>query len=81
MNEFRVYQNNSEIPTTVYVDGVGTVSIKMTSTDKKLYAERFNVVRLAIGEMYSTDITDKSRGELLYGGYFTAITNSLNSIS
>ncbi len=80
VNEFRDYKGYSWIPSTVFVPGVGTINTKMSSSDRKLYAERFNAVREAIGNLYSTGITDKSRGDKVYGHYFITLQDSLNSI-
>lgn len=52
---------------------------KMSSSDKRLTAARFNSLRHNIGTHYSTGITDVYRGDTIYGWYFTTLANCLNS--
>lgn len=52
---------------------------KMSSSDKRLTATRFNSLRHNIGTHYSTGITDVYRGDTIYGWYFTTLANCLNS--
>ena len=54
-------------------------STKMSSSDKTLTAARFNALRWNIGRHYSTDITDRSKGQQVLGSYFTTLTDALNS--
>ena len=51
----------------------------MTASDKEMTAARFNAVRFNIGARSSTGIQPVSRGDIIYGRYFTALTNSLNT--
>lgn len=55
-------------------------SAKMTSSDKKLTASKFNTVRFAIGSMRATGINNVSTGDIVYGSYFTTLSNSLNNV-
>lgn len=81
VNEFRRYKGcEDDIPATVNVPDIGTVNTKMSSADKTLYAERFNVVRKCIDDMSSTGIGDKQRGDKVNGDYFITMSNSLKSI-
>lgn len=59
----------------------GISSAKMNSSDKILYAWKFNGVRSAIGSMSSTGITEKKKGDNVLGSYFTVMSNSLNAIN
>lgn len=52
----------------------------MTSSDKVLTAVRFNSFRYNIGSLYSTGITDVSKGDIIYGSYFITLTDCLNSL-
>lgn len=54
---------------------------KMSSSDKALSADRFNKLLTAVNAMASTGITNRSAGQLVYGSYFTTITNALNNIT
>ena len=54
-------------------------STKMSPSDKVLTAKRFNALRWNIGRKYSTDITDRSKGQQVLGSYFTTLTDALNS--
>lgn len=54
-------------------------STKMTSSDKVLTAARFNSLRWNIGLHSSTGISDRSKGDIVYGNYFTKLTSALNS--
>ena len=76
INLVRVYKGYSPIVN----DSAGR-TVKMTSNDKTLYATRLNAVRLGIGEINSTGITDKVTGDTLYGSYFVTLCNKLNEIS
>lgn len=58
---------------------LSAASTKMSSSDKTLTAARFNSLRYNIGLRYSTGITDKSKGDTVYGSYFTTLTSALNS--
>jgi len=76
INLVRVYKGYSPIVN----DSAGR-TVKMTSNDKTLYATRFNAVRLGIGEINSTGITNKVSGDTVYGNYFVTLCNKLNEIS
>lgn len=52
---------------------------KMSASDKKLTAARFNSLRYNIGIYYSTGIQEVSRGDTVYGYYFTTLTNCINN--
>ena len=51
----------------------------MSPSDKVLTAKRFNALRWNIGRKYSTGLNDVSKGDIVYGSYFTALTSALNS--
>lgn len=53
---------------------------KMTSTNKILTADRFNALRFNIGarSSLSTGINYVNTGDVVYGNYFTKLTDSLN---
>lgn len=53
-------------------------STRMTSSDRTLTAARFNSLRFNIGSYAATGIGDVSRGDTVYGYYFTTLTSSLN---
>lgn len=53
-------------------------STKMSTSNKKLTALRFNSLRYNIGSHYSTGISEVSRGDPVYGWYFTRLTNRIN---
>lgn len=52
---------------------------KMTSSDKTLTADRFNSLRYNIGIHESTGLSDAYTGDAVYGWYFTALTDALNT--
>ena len=52
---------------------------RMTYSDKTLTAVKFNSLRYNIGIHYSTGITDKFKGEFVYGSYFVTLANCINS--
>lgn len=52
---------------------------KMSSWDKTLTADRFNSLRYNIGLHYSTGINTVSKGDTVYGWYFTTLTNCMNN--
>lgn len=52
----------------------------MSSADKNLTAIRFNSLRYNIGLHYSTGINTVSRGDTVYGWYFTTLANCLNNM-
>lgn len=52
---------------------------KMSSSSKVLTAKRFNSLRYNIGYHYSTGISEVSRGDIVYGWYFTTLANCLNN--
>lgn len=51
---------------------------KMSSSDKQLTATRFNSLRYNIGYYYSTGIPEVSKGDIVYGYYFTTLANCIN---
>lgn len=51
---------------------------KMSSSDKRLTATRFNSLRYNIGYYYSTGIPEVSKGDIVYGYYFTTLANCIN---
>lgn len=51
---------------------------KISSSNKMLTATKFNSLRFNIGSHVTTDITEKSPGDTVYGKYFTILTNKLN---
>lgn len=52
---------------------------KMSALNKTLTASRFNSLRYNIGLHYSTGIDTVSKGDIVYGHYFTTLTNCINS--
>ncbi len=52
---------------------------RMSSSDKAITAKRFNSLRFNIGSHSSTGITDRAKGDYIYGWYFTTLASSLNS--
>lgn len=51
---------------------------KMSYGSKILTADRFNSLRYNIGLHYSTGIRDVYKGDIVYGWYFTTLTNCIN---
>lgn len=51
---------------------------KMSASDKVLTAKRFNAARQNVGSRVSTGINEVSRGDTIYGHYFTTLTDRLN---
>lgn len=54
-------------------------STRMSSSDKRLTASRFNALRQNIGSRYSTGIQEVSRGDIIYGWYFTTFASCINN--
>lgn len=52
---------------------------RMSSSDKKLTATRFNSLRYNIGYYYSTGISEVKKGDIVYGYYFTTLANCINN--
>lgn len=52
---------------------------KMTTSDKRLTAKRFNSLRYNIGRSYSTGIDEVSSGDTVYAWYFTTLARCMNS--
>jgi hypothetical protein len=50
----------------------------MSWSDKTLTAARFNSLKYQIGSQYGTGISDVSRGDTVYGHYFTTLTSRMN---
>ncbi len=51
---------------------------KMSSSNKVLTAAKFNSLRYNIGLHYSTGISTVSKGDTVYGWYFTTLTDCMN---
>lgn len=51
---------------------------RMSSGDRNLTARRFNSLRFNVGSHVSTGIQEVSSGDVVYGHYFTTVTNALN---
>ncbi len=51
---------------------------KMSSRDKELTADRFNALKNNIGSHYPTGIQDVRKGDIVYGWYFTTLTDCMN---
>lgn len=62
-------------------DPSGIKNAKMSSSDKTLYASKFNLVRSAIGAMNATGITDRVKGDTVTGNYFLVLENRMNAVS
>lgn len=68
--------------TTTYSQMLPYAEMNNTESDGKvLTAKRFNIVKYCIGSMESTGIPDQSKGNIVYGHYFTTLTDKLNSIT
>lgn len=52
---------------------------RMSFSDKKLTATRFNSLRYNIGIRYSTGIDTVYSGDIVYGWYFTTLANCINN--
>lgn len=54
---------------------------KISSSDKTLYALKFNIINYCICKMLYTGITDKVKGDVVYGEYFTKhLLDTLNQV-
>lgn len=53
---------------------------KMTSGDRRMTAARFNSLRYNIDLLYSTNIPPVSKGDKIYGWYFTRLADCINGI-
>lgn len=51
---------------------------RMEYSDKVLTADRFNSLRLNIGSLISTGINEVSKGDIIYGSYFTTLMSKVN---
>ena len=51
---------------------------KMTTSDKRLTAKRFNSLRYNIGRSYSTGINEVASGDTVYAWYFTTLARCMN---
>ena len=58
---------------------LSAANTKMTSSNKTLTADRFNSLRYNIGIHSSTGLNDVYTGDLVYGWYFTYLTDALNT--
>ena len=56
------------------------VKAKMSDSSKVLTAERFNIVKNAIGSMNSTGISDRKKGDFVLGSYFITLSLKLSEI-
>jgi hypothetical protein len=50
---------------------------RMTSSDRKLTAKRFNSLRYNIGSRYSTGIAEVEKGDIVYGSYFRTLASKM----
>lgn len=65
-----------------YYNGVTYLSYNdtlMSSSNKTLTAARFNALKYQIGSLYSTGISDRSSGDVVYGYYFITLTDCMNA--
>ena len=67
------YHNNSS-------DIYGVEKAKMSDSSKILTAERFNIVKNAIGSMNATGISDRQKGDFVLGSYFITLSLKLSEI-
>ena len=67
------YHNNAS-------DVYGVEKAKMSDNSKILTAERFNIVKNAIGSMNSTGISDRKKGDFVLGSYFITLSLKLSEI-
>ena len=67
------YHNNSS-------DVYGVEKAKMSDNSKILTAERFNIVKNAIGSMNATGISDREKGDFVLGSYFITLSLKLSEI-
>lgn len=51
---------------------------RMSASDRAMTAVRFNSLRYNIGLRYSTGITTRYQGDVIYGSYFITLANCLN---
>lgn len=58
-----------------YLDRYNTL---MGNGEYTLTAEKFNALRFNIGSRASTGITDRKQGDVVYGNYFTTLTECMN---
>lgn len=63
------------------VDNAGLSVAKMSSNDKTLYASKFNAVNKIIKNMIDTGITDRAKGDVVYGSYFITMESKMNSVT
>lgn len=52
---------------------------KMSYSDRQLTATRFNSLRYNVELHYPTGVSSVSKGDTVYGWYFTALTDSINN--
>ena len=52
---------------------------RIQPTDKTLTAQKFNSLRLNIDSRESTGIGEVKTGDIVYGSYFTTLTNTINT--
>lgn len=65
---------------TAYNEGFDTIaSTNKMGTDKILYATSFNNIRAKIDQLSSTGISTVSKGDIIYGHYFTDLSDAVNS--
>lgn len=58
--------------------GLSLPNTKMSSSNKKMTAARWNSLRYNVGIHYSTGISEVSVGDIIYGSYFTKLMSKVN---
>ena len=61
-----------------YIYGLTFNETLMTSDDKYMTAARFNSLRYNVGCIYSTGISEVSKGDIIYGSYFVDLMDKVN---
>ena len=61
-----------------YSDYATYANTRMSSSDRKLTAARFNSLRYNIGSRYSTGIDEVNPGDPVLGSYFITLTDCIN---
>lgn len=51
---------------------------RMSSSNKNMTAARFNSLRVNVGSLISTGISEVSSGDIIYGSYFTTLMSKVN---
>ena len=93
-NSWTIGSNNYGYSTDTTYEQLLT-NAKCTSSDKKITAQRFNIARYCIGSMNTFNVSDNNsiynhyistsnwdmkKNEIIYGSYFTALSEKLNEI-